>query len=138
MRAIGILLVLILAACGVGQALGGSSVPSVAPPETSAQASTTLPPTTSVPASTTTTLPPTTTLPGDLGRVVALFGEWVESLADGDLERAWDLLTPESQRRIGGYERLAALRTDFAEGWGAWAWAEDLEYSLDHGEDGHA
>lgn len=47
--------------------------------------------------------------------------DWVRALAAGDVDAAWALLGPGSQAHWGSRDAFAAQRTDFAEGYGAWA-----------------
>ncbi|MGH8914122.1 MAG: L,D-transpeptidase [Acidimicrobiia bacterium] len=93
--------------------------------------------TTTTTASPTTTTPSTTTREAEpLTEAVALFGDWVAALAEGETERAWDLMAPSSQLAFGSYERFFEMRTGFAEGWGSWVAVEDPSYSLEEDEAG--
>lgn len=55
---------------------------------------------------------------------------WVAALAEGDLEEAWDLTAERSRAAIGGFEAFTDLRSALAEGFGAWASAEDGAFSV--------
>jgi hypothetical protein len=88
---------------------------------------TTVPPTTTIGPSTTLS-PPTTAAP--LDQAVAAFQDWVGALAEGEVERAWDLMAPSSQAALGSYERFHEMRTGLAEGWGSWVAVEDPSYAL--------
>lgn len=125
MRALGFVMVLILAGCGSG----GPD----APP---AMSSTTLPRPATVPPSTTVPPTPTTTLSGDLGEAVGVFQEWVSALARGDTRLAWDLMSPSSRAALGEYARFAEMGTGLAEGWGTWVAVEDPSYNLEEDEAG--
>lgn len=52
---------------------------------------------------------------------------WVEAAAAGDTTAAWQLLGPASRAAVGSEDDLARLRTELAEGWGAWADARNGE-----------
>jgi hypothetical protein len=83
----------------------------------------------------TTTIGPTTTLApttsgAPLDQAVAAFQEWVGALAEGEVERAWDLMAPSSQAALGSYQRFYEMRTGLAEGWGSWVAVEDPSFSL--------
>ena len=63
---------------------------------------------------------------------------WVEALAEGELEAAWDLVAERSREAIGGFEAFTDLRSALAEGFGAWAGAGQDAFAvvpLDAGED---
>jgi len=104
--------------------------------------STTSAPVTSTAASststTTTTEAATTTTTADdpLEQASAAFEEWVSALADGDVERAWEAMAESSRWAFGDFARFEELSTEFAEGWGAWATAEDVTYSLEEDDAG--
>ncbi|MGV3759939.1 MAG: hypothetical protein ACO1PW_10435 [Actinomycetota bacterium] len=49
---------------------------------------------------------------------------WIDAIAAGEMEAAWELLGPESQAYWGSFEAFAAERTGFAEGYGAWRVAD--------------
>ena len=55
---------------------------------------------------------------------------WVAALAEGDLEAAWDLVAERSRAAIGGFEAFSDLRSALAEGFGAWAGADDDAFSV--------
>lgn len=55
---------------------------------------------------------------------------WVAALAEGDLEAAWDLVAERSRAAIGGYEGFSDLQSALAEGFGAWAGADDDAFSV--------
>lgn len=55
---------------------------------------------------------------------------WVAALAEGDLETAWDLVAERSRAAIGGYDAFSDLRSALAEGFGAWAGADDGAFSV--------
>lgn len=85
-----------------------------------------------------TTTAPTATTAGDGSTTIAPFGTatadeavlaWIGALAAGDLDTAWALMDETAREAIGGREVLEALRTDLAEGFGAWGDAADrFEY----------
>jgi hypothetical protein len=52
---------------------------------------------------------------------------WIEALAAGDRERAWDLLTAGAKASYDSYADFAT-DTGLAEGWATWASAEDVAY----------
>lgn|GEM_PF-3462066 len=54
----------------------------------------------------------------------ALVVEWIDAVAVGDMEAAWELLGPGSQTYWGSFEDFAAERTGFAEGYAAWRVAD--------------
>jgi hypothetical protein len=54
----------------------------------------------------------------------------VGALAEGEVERAWDLMAPSSQEALGSFERFYEMRTGLAEGWGSWVAVEDQTYTL--------
>lgn len=63
---------------------------------------------------------------------------WVEALAEGESEAAWDLVAERSREAIGGFDAFTDLRSALAEGFGAWAGAGEDAFSvvpLDTGED---
>ena len=135
-----VILVVALVACGV-ETGGGEATTTSTPVETTTTVAptTTLAPTTTVAPTTTlaptTTAAPTTTL-APLDQAVAAFQEWVGALAEGEVERAWDLMAPSSQQALGSYERFYEMRTGLAEGWGSWVAVEDATYSLEEDEAG--
>ena len=55
---------------------------------------------------------------------------WVAALAEGDLEAAWELVAERSRAAIGGYEAFSDLQSAMAEGFGAWAGADDDAFSV--------
>lgn len=55
---------------------------------------------------------------------------WVDALAEGDLEVAWDLTAERSRVAIGGFEAFTDLRSALAEGFGAWSGADDATFSV--------
>ena len=55
---------------------------------------------------------------------------WVVALAEGDLEAAWELVAERSRAAIGGYEAFSDLRSALAEGFGAWAGADEDAFSV--------
>lgn len=62
---------------------------------------------------------------------------WVEALATGELEAAWDLVAERSREAIGGFQAFTDLRSALAEGFGAWAGAGEDAFAvvpLDAGE----
>lgn len=95
------------------------------------------PPVTS--ASTTTTRPSDTTAPGsslDGTDSIEVVTEWISALADGDLDRAWELTHPESQEAFGGRAVFDDSASGFTEGYGAWASVEDRTETWVPREDG--
>lgn len=63
---------------------------------------------------------------------------WVDALAEGDLETAWDLVAEDSREAIGGFEAFGDLRSTLAEGFGAWGQAGEEAFSavtLDNGDE---
>ncbi len=109
-------LALVVAACGEN----------ADPGTTPATATTTSPATTIDTTSTTAPLPPTS----DEEAVAAAFQAWFDALHQGDLESAWELLAPTSQNSLGNFEIFSIIGTELEEGWGAWAKAVGLEFTL--------
>jgi hypothetical protein len=96
-------------------------------------------PTTTTPSTTvapSTTAAPTITTPAPLDLAVAAFQQWVGALAEGEVERAWDLMAPSSQVALGSFDFFYEMRTGLAEGWGSWVAVEDPSYSLIEDEAG--
>ena len=62
----------------------------------------------------------TLTAPDDEPAVAAVVA-WVNALAGGDMEAAWDALGPASQAHWGSMSAFAAERSGLAEGFGAWS-----------------
>lgn len=92
--------------------------------------------TTTTSAETTTTTGETTTTGGGETTTTALAPigmasaedavlAWIDALAAGDLDTAWALLDVAAQDAVGGRAAFEDLRTDLAEGFGAWADAVD-------------
>lgn len=50
---------------------------------------------------------------------------WLDASAAGDSETAWGVLAAESRQAIGGYDSFVQMRSALAEGWGAWAAANE-------------
>lgn len=50
--------------------------------------------------------------------------EWIDAVAAGEMEAAWELLGPESQTYWGSFGDFAAEHTRFAERYGAWRVAD--------------
>jgi hypothetical protein len=67
---------------------------------------------------------------------VAAFQQWVGALAEGEVERAWDLMAPSSQVALGSFDFFYEMRTGLAEGWGSWVAVEDPSYALIEDEAG--
>lgn len=65
-----------------------------------------------------------------LERIVPTAKAWIKALHDGDMEAAWTLTAEPSRERIGPYERFASMRAELAEGWGRWASAADVRFSV--------
>ena len=122
----------LVAACGAGRA--GEDTTTTA---SIATTSTVMPATSTTVGPTTTTIAPTTTLAtatttlAPLDQAVAAFQEWVGALAEGEVERAWNLMAPTSQEAFGSFDRFYEMRTGLAEGWGSWVAVEDPTYSID-------
>lgn len=79
---------------------------------------------TTAPSATTTTAPSG----GDGGSADAVsrvVTEYIEALGEGDLEAAWELVAEPSREDLGGFGAFVELRTALAEGYGAWASAEE-------------
>ena len=81
----------------------------------------------------TTTAPPTpvTTTPvvgapTFEGTAVQTARDWIQAIGAGDLDRAYQLLADDSQKAVGGRQGFEAMRSQLAEGWGAWAAAGGL------------
>lgn len=108
-------LALLVAACGE------NANPATSP----TTATTTSPPTTIDTTSTTAPPPPTSD-----EEVAAAFQAWFDALHQGDLERAWELLAPTSQNSLGNFETFSLIGTELEEGWGAWAKAVGLEFTV--------
>ena len=78
------------------------------------------------------TAPDTSEAPGgdvDGDEAEAVVGDWIDALADGDLDEAWALTHPNSQEAFGGRTAFDEAASGFAEGYGAWAAVEGREES---------
>lgn len=70
--------------------------------------------------------------PGDLREeAIAAFQAWVAALAEGESQRAWDLMAPSSRDALGSFDQFEQMRTGFAEGWGSWVAVEDPRYAIE-------
>ncbi len=74
-------------------------------------------------ADTTSSLAPSTSIAMPTAEDAVL--SWIAALADGDLELAWALMDEASREAVGGRNTFEALRTELAEGFGAWDDAAD-------------
>lgn len=99
---------------------------------------------TSAPSHTTTTTAPATD-PGPeeeadpddpLVLAVGAFQSWVEDLAAGNHQEAWEAMAPTSRAAVGEQLFFDSLVYEMSEGWGSWSAAEDLLYRLDEDEAG--
>lgn len=114
---------LLLAACGT---TGDQGAPSTEPIPTRSPSTA---PASSAPVETTTPSTSADSMPDEmLAEASAVFETWVAALADGDLDGAWALVSPESQAI--GRDTFDGMRSGLAEGWGAWTHADDVMYSL--------
>lgn len=101
---------------------------STEPPE-STTTSTVVESTTTTVAETTTTSTTSTTMPVDEmteaeRAATTAADDWIQAIASGDEDAAWELLAPESQLSIGGRDGFTDIFTGLQEGFGAWANAE--------------
>jgi len=119
------------------EAPGGPATTATEPVPASTVTSTVPATSTSVVETTTTTIQATTTTSAArIDEAVRAFQEWVGALAEGEVEKAWDLMAPTSQQALGSFERFAGMRTGMAEGWGSWVAVEDASYSLEEDDAG--
>lgn len=118
----------VLSACGADP---GTTVPDTSTTTTTDATSTTV---------VTPTTSPEPTTPGNdpVEEAVSLFNQWVRALAEGESDRAWDLMAPSSQRAVGSFERFMAMSSGFAEGWGAWVAVEGPSYHLEEDDAGRS
>jgi hypothetical protein len=56
---------------------------------------------------------------------------WLDANAAGDSAAAWAVLAPQSRRAVGSYANFVSMRSALAEGWGAWASANEEPRSID-------
>jgi hypothetical protein len=124
-------LVALLASCGGDTTAPESTTSTTLPAPTTTHVETTTSTTaTTMTEATTTTVAPTTNTAPLIDQSVAAFQEWVGALAEGEVERAWDLMAPSSQEALGSFEQFYEMRTGLAEGWGSWVAVEDPTYTL--------
>ncbi len=87
-------------------------------------------PSTTLAIASTTSIGPPEAIDGEPSSEITSVEQWVDAVAMGDTERAWELLGPVSRSRVGGYEGFAALMPELAEGYGALATAVDRGGSM--------
>lgn len=63
----------------------------------------------------------TLTAPDDDSPHTAVVFSWINALAEGDMDAAWEVLSPAAQAGWGDKAAFEAERTAFAEGYAAWA-----------------
>lgn len=126
-----------LTALAVGLLLVACSAATDVPGSTSAADST-------VPGDATTTVPSNPNNgpeeeadPDDpLVQAVGAFQSWVDHLAAGDHQEAWDAMAPASQAAVGEQQFFESVVFEISEGWGSWSAAEDVLYRLEVDEAG--
>jgi hypothetical protein len=99
------------------------------PTSTTESPTPTEPTATSMALSTTTTAPVPTT-PPDADPLVAPVVAWLELVARGDVDAAWEAMAESSRLALGSKELFVSFATELEEGWGAWADAEDLSFRV--------
>lgn len=79
---------------------------------------------------TTPTAVSTTTTPPDVDPLAAAVLAWLELVARGDVDTAWETMAESSRLALGSKELFVSFATELEEGWGAWADAEDLSFRV--------
>ncbi|MFP3913603.1 MAG: hypothetical protein ACLFWM_01915 [Actinomycetota bacterium] len=115
-----VLVVLLLAACATNSD-SGASAPETVPGDPSLPATTQPLPVTTA----------TTTPDDDLARASQAFLTWVDHLAEGDHQAAWDAMAPASQTAVGEEVFFDSMVFEMSEGWGSWSAAGDIEFRLE-------
>lgn len=84
------------------------------------------------------TAPPTESIGGDVARdeAVEAFRAWVAALAEGTIDRAWELMAASSRRALGSRSTFEDMRSGLAEGWGSWVAVRNAEYALESDDAG--
>ena len=126
---------LLLVACSAATDDPRSSTP---PTSTMTDQTRSTPPATSIPGTTTTVPSAPTSGPEEeadpddpLVQAVGAFQTWVDHLAAGDHQEAWDAMAPTSQAAVGEELFFDSMVFEMAEGWGSWSVAEDVLYRLE-------
>ncbi|HZG95458.1 MAG TPA: hypothetical protein VEZ46_12175 [Mycobacteriales bacterium] len=74
---------------------------------------------------------PTQPAPRGARTVNGAVDAWLDANAAGDSAAAWAVLAPQSRRAVGSYANFVSMRSALAEGWGAWASANEEPRSID-------